>query len=191
MAQACFELPGGRVLVVVEGDITQADVDAIVNPANSLMIMGGGVAGAIARAGGREIEEEARRYAPVPVGEAVATGAGRLRAKYVIHAPTMERPAMRIPLENAVKATQAALRKAAELGVESVALPAMGAGVGGLSVRDVAEAMARVAAGLEAEKPRVIVFVAYGSRAYEEMLEGVKRALGEPKACPAGLRVFP
>ena len=187
----CWGLPGGRVLAVVEGDITKVGVDAIVNPANSLMVMGGGVAGAIAKAGGREIEEEARRHAPVPVGEAVATGAGRLRARYVIHAPTMERPAMRIPLENAVKATEAALRKAAEMGLESVALPAMGAGVGGLGVPDVAEAMARVAAGAPWSRPRVIVLVAYGERAYREMTEGVRRALGEPSACPAGLRPLP
>lgn len=187
----CWSLPGGRVLVVVEGDITKAKVEAIVNAANSLMIMGGGVAGAIVRAGGVEIEEEARRYAPVPVGEAVVTGAGRLSARYVIHAPTMERPAMRIPLENAVKATEAALRKAGELGVESVALPAMGAGVGGLKVRDVAKAMAEVASGLKSDRPRVIVFVAYGASSYREMVEGVKAALGEPSQCPAGLKVFP
>jgi len=183
----CFSLPGGRLLVVAEGDITRARVDAIVNAANSLMIMGGGVAGAIKRAGGREIEEEAMRHAPVPVGEAIATTAGRLPARYVIHAPTMERPAMRIPLENAVKATRAALRKAVELGVESVALPAMGAGVGGLGVREVARAMARVARD---EGPRLVVLVAYGEGAYREMVEGVREALGDPTGCPADLRVF-
>jgi O-acetyl-ADP-ribose deacetylase (regulator of RNase III) len=183
----CFALPDGRLLVVVEGDITKARVDAVVNAANSLMIMGGGVAGAIKRAGGREIEEEALKHAPVPVGEAIATTAGRLPAKYVIHAPTMERPAMRIPLENAVKATRAALRKAVEMGLESVALPAMGAGVGGLSVREVAREMARAA---REAGPRLVVFVAYGERAYREMVEGVREALGEPTQCPAGLRVF-
>ncbi len=187
----CWGLPGGRVLVVVQRDITRAEVDAIVNAANSLMIMGGGVAGAILRAGGREIEEEARRHAPVPVGEAIATGAGRLKAKYVIHAPTMERPAMMIPLENAVKATEAAMKKAAELGVESVAFPAMGAGVGGLRVRDVAKAMAEVVSRAGHGKPSIVVFVAYGDEAYREMLEGVKSVLGEPSKCPAGLRVFP
>lgn len=184
----CYQLPGGRMLIVVEGDITKASVDAIVNAANSLMIMGGGVAGAIKKAGGEEIEREAMKYAPVPVGEAVATSAGRLRARYVIHAPTMERPAMQIPLENAVKATRAALRKAVELGARSVALPAMGAGVGGLRVRDVAREMARVAVELG---PKIIVFVAYGREAYEEMRSGVREALGEPSECPADLKVFP
>ncbi len=179
----CWRLPNGIELVVAEGDITRAKVDAIVNPANSLMIMGGGVAGAIRRAGGEEIEREARRYAPVPVGRAVATGAGRLPAKYVIHAPTMERPAMRIPLENAVKATRAALEEATRIGARSIAFPAMGAGVGGLRVRDVAREMARVVAGGEWRGIERVVFVAWGSEAYEEMKRGVEEALGGGAEC--------
>jgi O-acetyl-ADP-ribose deacetylase (regulator of RNase III) len=185
----CFDA-SGRLVVVVEGDITKVVADAIVNPANSLMIMGGGVAGAIRRAGGSEIEEEARRHAPVPVGKAVATGAGRLRAKYVIHAPTMERPAMTIPLENAVKATRAALEVARDLDIKSVAFPAMGAGVGGLSVEEVSEAMAKEFKNFRGERPELIIMVAYGKDAYEDMLRGVSRALGEPRECPADLRVF-
>ena len=185
----CWSLPQGRVLAVAKGDITAMKVDAVVNPANSLMVMGGGVAGAIKRIGGEEIEREAMRHAPVPVGEAVVTSAGRLPARAVIHAPTMERPAMRIPLENAVKASQAALRVSAERDFESIALPAMGAGVGGLSVRDVAREMARIAYSLEVGKPRVIVFVARGDEAYNEMLMGVREALGSEGAeCPGELR---
>jgi len=120
------------MLEVLLADITKLSVDAIVNPANSLMIMGGGVARAIRRAGGAEIEEEARGYAPVPVGSAVATGAGRLPAKYVIHAPTMERPAMKTTPEKVRVATAAALRKAEELKVKTLAFPGMGTGVGGV-----------------------------------------------------------
>lgn len=74
----------GVRIVVVTGDITQQEVDAIVNPANSMLIMGGGAAGAIKRVGGKEIEDEAVKHAPVPVGEPVATGASRLKAKYVV-----------------------------------------------------------------------------------------------------------
>ena len=82
------------IIEVIKGDITKVHVEAIVNPANSLMIMGGGVAGAIKRVAGDEVEREAMKYAPVPVGSAVATGAGKMKnVKYVIHAPTMERPA--------------------------------------------------------------------------------------------------
>ena len=173
----CARLNNGIELVVVEGDITRLKADAIVNAANSLMIMGGGVAGAIKRRGGEEIEKEAMKHAPVPVGKAVSTTAGRLPAKRVIHAPTMERPAMRIPLENAAKATKAALEVAEQECLESVAFPAMGAGVGGLSVKDVAREMTRIIASHSPKCVRTAVLVAYGERAYKEMLEGVTEAL--------------
>lgn len=130
--RVCSKTIRGVVVEVLLADITRLRVDAIVNPANSLMVMGGGVARAIRRAGGAEIEEEARGYAPVPVGSAVATGAGRLPARYVIHAPTMERPAMRTTPEKVRAATRAALRKAEDLKVDSIALPGMGTGVGGV-----------------------------------------------------------
>ena len=174
----CWSLENGVTLVVDEGDITRARVDAVVNAANSLLVMGGGVAGAILRAGGKIIEDEARKHAPVPVGKAVATTAGSLPAKYVIHAPTMPRPAMRIPLENAVKATRAALEEAERIEASSIAFPAMGAGVGGLRVRDVAREMARVVAGHRPASIREVYFIAYGERAYKEMIEGVSEALG-------------
>jgi len=103
--------------------------------------MGGGVAGAIKRAGGPVIEEEAIQRAPVAVGEAVATTAGRLGAKYVIHAPTMARPVMDTNLTNVEKATTAALNVARELRVLSIAIPGMGTGVGGVPVREAAQTM--------------------------------------------------
>jgi len=131
----------GVEIVAITGDITKQKVDAIVNPANSWMLMGGGVAGAIKRMGGKEIEDEAVKHAPVPVGEAVATGAGKLKAKYVIHAPTMERPAMPIGVENVRLAVKAALEHASELGLRTVAFPGMGTGVGGLALEEAAEAM--------------------------------------------------
>ena len=166
---------GNCEVKAVEGDITEFEGDAIVNAANRLMIMGGGVAGAIKRKGGEEIEEEARKKAPVPVGEAIATGAGRLKAKYVIHAPTMERPAMRIPPENAYLATKAALKVAKELGLKKVAFPLMGTGVGGLSVR---EAVREMLKAIEEECDGMEIYLyAYGQKAYEELLEalGVKQ----------------
>lgn len=121
---------------VLSGDITLIDCEAIVNPANSLMIMGGGVAGAIKRRGGQRIEEKARKHAPVPIGKAISTGAGRLRARYVIHAPTMEKPAQRTTRENVYKAIIAALEEALRLKVKCIAFPGMGTGVGGLSHTD-------------------------------------------------------
>jgi O-acetyl-ADP-ribose deacetylase (regulator of RNase III) len=131
----------GVEVLAVTGDITEQKVDAIVNPANSWLVMGGGVAGAIKRIGGQEIEEEALKHAPISVGKAVATGAGKLKAKYVIHAPTMERPAMRIDVENVKLAVRAALECADELRLKSVAFPGMGTGVGGLALDKAAEAM--------------------------------------------------
>ncbi|MEA3458041.1 MAG: macro domain-containing protein, partial [Candidatus Thermoplasmatota archaeon] len=82
-------------IITKQGDITQIDCDAIINPANSFGYMGGGVAGAIKRVGGKEIESEAVNKAPIVVGKAIATTAGDLPYEYVIHAPTMKRPAMR------------------------------------------------------------------------------------------------
>jgi len=137
-----FECSYKDVKIIVEkGDITKLEVDAIVNPANSMLIMGGGVAGAILRTGGREIQEEALEYAPVLVGKALATKAGKLKANYVIHAPTMKRPAMRIDKENVQLATKGALKCAEQLEIGSVAFPGMGTGVGGLEPNEAAQVM--------------------------------------------------
>lgn len=137
-----FEYSYKNVKIIVEkGDITKLEVDAIVNAANSMLIMGGGVAGAILRTGGREIQKEALKHAPVPVGKAVATKAGKLKAKYVIHAPTMERPAMRIGKGNVQLATKGALNCAEQLKIGSLAFPGMGTGVGGLNLKEAAQGM--------------------------------------------------
>jgi len=122
------------------GDITKLEVDAIVNAANTRLYMGGGVAGAIKRAGGKEIENEAVSKGPIKIGEAVETTAGKLKAKYVIHSPTMETDFMTD--ENKIRlAIKAALKKADELGIESIAFPALGTGVGGFSREQAAKIM--------------------------------------------------
>lgn len=131
----------GIKIIATSGDITKQTVEAIVNPANSLLIMGGGVAGAIKRAGGKEIEEEALKHAPIPVGKAVATSAGKLNAKYVIHAPTMSRPAMQIESQNIKLAMKAALECAKEKRIRSIAFPGLGTGVGGFPLEKAAEIM--------------------------------------------------
>ena len=138
---ATFTYKGVTIKVAV-CDITKTYVDAIVNAANSLMYMGGGVAGAIRRIGGIEIEEEAIKKAPVSVGKAIFTKAGRLNAKWIIHAPTMERPAMKIPDDNVILATHAALHLANEMNINSIALPALGTGVGGVNRKVAAKLMA-------------------------------------------------
>ena len=134
---------GNLTVVVKRGDLTKQSADAICNPANSLMFMGGGAAGALKRAGGEVIEREARKHAPVAVGKAVATTAGRLKARWVIHAPTMARPAMRIKSEDVYLATRAALGRAERAGASGIVIPGMGTGVGGVSFEEAAGAMVK------------------------------------------------
>jgi len=130
----------GVEIISLHGDITKLEVDAIVNAANTRLFMGGGVAGAIKRAGGKEIEDEAVAKGPIEIGEAVGTTAGKLKAKYVIHSPTMGTDFKTD--ENKIRlAVRVALRKAEELGLESVAFPAFGTGVGGFSKERAAEIM--------------------------------------------------
>lgn len=145
-------------IIVKKGDLTKTDCDAIVNPANSFGYMGGGVAGAIKRVGGIEIEKEAVNKAPIPVGRAVFTTAGTLPCKYVIHAPTMKQPAMRIDVENVRLATQAALELAEDLKLQFIAIPGMGTGVGGVSPEEAAEVMINVAKKFE-NKFKKIIFI--------------------------------
>lgn len=121
-------------------DITTLEVDAIANAANTQLLHGGGVAGAIARAAGPELERESRERAPVALGDAVATTAGALPARWVIHAATME-PGGPTGDDAIRGATESALRVAEELGCHSVALPAFGTGVGGFPVDRAAELM--------------------------------------------------
>src|SRR3972149_12011611 len=126
---------------ILKDSILNVKVDAIVNAANSLGYMGGGVAGVIKKAAGQEPEEEAVRKGPTPVGKACFTTAGRLKFIGIIHTPTMEQPAMRIPSENVYRATKAALDLAEKQDLRSIAIPGMGTGVGGVSCRDAAEKM--------------------------------------------------
>lgn len=115
---------------VIEGSIVDVHVDAIVNPANLMGRMGGGVAKAIKQAGGPAIETEAMAHAPIRIGQAVLTTAGNLSARHVIHAPTMVKPAERTNIENVRAATEAAARCAEKARLRSIAFPGMGTGVG-------------------------------------------------------------
>ena len=144
-------------LIVKIGDITKISCDAIVNPANSFGYMGGGVAGAIKRVGGSNIEKEAVAQAPIFVGSAVATNAGMLPCRYVIHAPTMKKPAMNIPIENVIKATYAALELGKKLKINNIAIPGMGTGVGGVLPKDAAKAMIAVAKKFEESFENIIL----------------------------------
>ena len=138
---------------VQQGSILEVDAQVIVNAANSLGVMGGGVAGVIRRAAGAEVEGEARRHAPIAVGKAVLTSGGNTAFRGIIHAPTMPQPAMRIPEENVALATKAALTLADERQFESVALPGMGTGVGGVVH---ANAASRMVAEIRAFQPTTL-----------------------------------
>lgn len=120
----------GKTLRLVQGDITERDVDAIVNAANSHLQHGGGVAGAIVRKGGQVIQEESNKIGFTPVGTAVITGAGKLPAKFVIHAvgPRMGEGDEDNKLKNAVINT---LRLASEKGLKSISMPAISSGIFG------------------------------------------------------------
>ncbi len=134
------------VIEVVKGDITDEESDALVNAANNHLWMGGGVAGAIKRKGGEEIEEEAVTQGPVDVGQAVLTGAGRLRARHIIHAAVMGQD-LHTDQKKIADATRSSLKLAEREGFSSVSFPALGTGVGGFSIFHCATIMISEAIG--------------------------------------------
>ncbi|MDQ7844438.1 MAG: macro domain-containing protein [Armatimonadota bacterium] len=168
---------GRTVLSVHQGDITRLQVDAIVNAANTHLWMGGGVAGAIKRAGGVEIEREAVRLGPVAVGEAVATHAGRLPCRHVIHAATMG-PDLVTSAEAIRNATRSSLRLADALGLTSLAFPLLGTGVGGFPPQEAARLMvAETVAYLQGGSSlAAIVFVGFTAEAAEALARAVEEA---------------
>jgi O-acetyl-ADP-ribose deacetylase (regulator of RNase III) len=153
---------------LIEGDITQVEADALVNAANNRLLMGGGVAGAIRRAGGKEIEEEAVKKGPIPIGQAVATGAGRLKAKYIIHAAVMGLD-FQTDAEKIRAATRNSLLRAEELGLKSIAFPALGTGVGGFPLDECARIMlGEVQEHLQGKTGlERVIFVLRGEEAYQ------------------------
>lgn len=149
---------------IVQGDIVQVKADALVNAANNHLWMGAGVAGALKRAGGHKIEEEAVKKGPIPVGEAVETTAGNLKAKYVIHAAVMGQD-LRTDETKIRNATRNSLKLAETLGVKTIAFPALGTGVGGFSLQRCAEVMLEEA--LTYPGPLRVIFVLYSEKSYE------------------------
>ena len=148
-------------LEVREGDIATVEADAVANAANDRLWMGAGVAGALKRAGGEEIEREAMALGPIPLGSAVATGAGGLAARWVIHGAVMGQD-LRTDAELVRRTTRACLRLADELGCASLALPAFGTGVGGFPLADCARIMVEEARAFEGGRLRRVVFAVVG-----------------------------
>lgn len=152
------------------GDITDQEVDAIVNAANNHLWMGSGVAGAIKRKGGPMIEDEAVKVGPIDVGQAVATNAGNLKARYVIHAAGMGQD-LQTSDELVRTSTLSSLKEAERLKLKSIAFPAIGTGVGGLDMRRCAEIMIEVIKGFEPEFLREVRFVLFDQNSYEVFKE--------------------
>ncbi|MCA9505133.1 MAG: macro domain-containing protein [Spirochaetaceae bacterium] len=154
-------------IVLCEGDITNEEVDAIVNAANSALVLGSGVAGAIARRGGPAVAEACAAHGPIEVGEAAVTGAGDLAARLVIHAAGMP-PGGQVSEASLRSCLRAALALAEREGCRTVACPAIGAGVGGLSLQTCAEISLAEARRVAEEGSALeeIRFVLFGEPAY-------------------------
>ena len=159
-------------LEVVQADVTKLDLDAITNAANTRLLHGGGVAAAIQRAAGQELEAESRAKALIDLGEAVETTAGDMPARWVIHAATMELGGP-TSAEIIERATRSALRVAERLGCRSLALVAFGTGVGGFPLDDAASIMVGAAREHEGGLER-IVFAVHGDDAERAFLEAVE-----------------
>ena len=127
----------GRI-VLCEGDISEQSVDAIVNAANTQLVLGAGVAGAIQRRGGPQIQQECDANGPIELGDAAVTGAGKLAARFVIHAAGMP-PGGSATDSSIHAAIRRSLELAREKGCETVAIPALGAGIGGFPEQRCAE----------------------------------------------------
>ncbi|PIN70359.1 O-acetyl-ADP-ribose deacetylase [Candidatus Woesearchaeota archaeon CG11_big_fil_rev_8_21_14_0_20_43_8] len=160
---------------VISGDITKVDVEAIVNPANSFGLMGGGIAGAIKRAGGIEIQEEAITRAPTEIGKAILTTAGTLSFKGIIHAPTMRKPAEKTIIENVKLSTEAALRCAEEHAFESIAMPGFGTGVGGIDKMDATRMMVAVIKAFKGRFLKKVILVGINQPMVDAFLQCVEK----------------
>jgi len=126
---------------IQQGDLTEMDVDAIVNAANNDLILGAGVAGAIHRKGGEQIQRECNEIGSIPVGYAAITGGGKLKARYVIHAASMGLGGVRTTAKTLRTSTAHSLRLAAERNLKTIAFPAIGTGVSGFPMNECAQIM--------------------------------------------------
>jgi O-acetyl-ADP-ribose deacetylase (regulator of RNase III) len=158
-------------LEVMAGDVTKLEVDAIANAASTQLMHGGGVAGAISRAGGPDVQRESDERAPIGLGEAVETTAGDMPARWVIHAATMELGGP-TSAEIIERATRSTLDRAEQLGCRSLALVAFGAGVGGFPLDEAARLMVGAAREHEGGLER-IVFAVHGDEAERAFRDAV------------------
>ena len=156
-------------IVLMQGDLTEMDVDAVVNAANNDLQLGGGVAGAIRRKGGDQIQRECNDIGCIPVGGAAITSGGKLRARFVIHAASMQLGG--VTTVHALRSSTAhSLRIAAEKGLRTIAFPAVGTGIAGFPIPECAGIMLREVAE-HLKKPTSlerIYFVLFDAQALSE-----------------------
>lgn len=166
-----------------QGDITEMDVDAIVNAANSDLILGGGVAGAIRRKGGAKVGEECEHIGKIPVGEAAITTGGNLKARYVIHAASMTL-GWPTTAEALRASTRNSLLRAEEKGLKSIAFPAVGTGIAGFPLDQCARIMLGVVLAYvkSATSLENIQFVLYDDAALKIFQETYSQLTSGPPA---------
>lgn len=156
----------GRI-EVYQGDITGLEVDALVNAANNRLWMGSGVAGAIRIMGGQEIEDEAISKGPIPVGEVLITRAGKLKARYIIHAAVMGQDLI-TDAATIREATRNSLLRAEELDIRTIAFPALGTGVGGFPVDECPRIMIdEVRRHLRKSRLEKVIFALFDQRTHQ------------------------
>jgi O-acetyl-ADP-ribose deacetylase (regulator of RNase III) len=180
--------PLSERIQIQQGDITEMQVDAIVNAANNDLVLGAGVAGAILRKGGESIQRECNEIGSIPLGYAAITGAGRLKARYVIHAASMGLGGERTTAKSLRTSTAHSLRLATERKLTSIAFPAIGTGVSGFPVDECAqirltEAAERLKGDTSIEK---VYFVLFDERSRDTFLRTWKNLQKELSAGVAG-----
>ncbi|HEX8067610.1 MAG TPA: macro domain-containing protein [Thermoleophilaceae bacterium] len=170
------DLPFGRspAMEVTQADVTTLEVDAVANAANTELKHGGGVAAAISKAGGPDVQRESDEKAPIELGEAVETTAGDMPAKWVIHAATMELGG-ETSAETIERATESTLLKAEELGCESLALVAFGTGVGGFPVEEAAKLIVNQVWWHHGWALKRVVFAVQGDDAEKAFAEAARK----------------
>jgi O-acetyl-ADP-ribose deacetylase (regulator of RNase III) len=172
---------GGAVLELVEGDITTEDIEAIVNAANNSLLGGGGVDGAIHRAGGPEILAECRKLGGCETGDAKITTGGRLRARYVIHTvgPVYWQGDRERAARLLASAYHRSLEVAAENGVRSVAFPSISTGAYGYPLEEAAPIALQTAIDYLAAQGEggieLVRFVLFGRQAYQTYAHALAR----------------
>lgn len=165
-------------IAIAQGDLTEMDVDAIVNAANNDLQLGGGVAGVIRRKGGDAIQRECDEIGSIPVGFAALTGGGKLKARHVIHAASMQLGG-RTTAANLRSSTAHCLRIAAERGFKTIAFPAVGTGIAGFLMDECAtimleEAVGHLKAGSSLEKIHFVLFDESAREAFERVLKRLR-----------------